>query len=81
MNGFNKVVSHWAHKEESPALVRGNQHLLLRAKEELSEEQAQTRASVGIQVPVREPAWPLKEALRTEDATVTVATAAAWLDL
>ena len=80
MKGFKKVVSSWAHKKESKALLEGKQQLFLRAKEDLTAEQEQERASIGLQLLLLETAWQLKEALRSWYATATVATAAAELD-
>ena len=80
MKGFKKVLASWAHKKERKALLEGNQHLFLMAKEDLSEDQAQERSRLGYCLPMLEIAWHLKEALRTWYATATVATAARELD-
>lgn len=80
MKGFKKVLSSWAHKKEGKALLEGKQHLFLKAKEALSEEQAQERTQIGESLPQLELAWILKEELRTWYATVCAATAAKELD-
>lgn len=84
MKGFKKVLQSWAHKKEGKPLLEGKQFLFLRAQEDLSEEQAQERASIGEHLPILEVAWQLKEELRTWYATSTVLTAAtkldAWMD-
>lgn len=81
MKGFKKVLSSWAHKKEGKALLEGKQHLFLKAKEDLTEEQGKERACLGEQLPLLETAWQLKEALRAWYATATVDTAEAELDL
>jgi transposase len=80
MKAFRKIVSSWAHKKEGVILLHRKQHLFLRAKEDLTKEQAQERARIGTQLPQLEKAWQLKEALRTWYADATVETAAADLD-
>lgn len=80
MKAFKKVLQSWAHKKESKALLEGKQHLFLRAKEDLSEEQAHERRRIGEQLPLLEVVWQLKEELRSWYATATVATAAQGLD-
>jgi len=80
MKGFKKVLQSWAHKTEGKALLEGKQHLFLRAKEDLTPEEAQERQEIGQHLSVLEEAWQLKEALRTWYATATAATAAQELD-
>ncbi|GAC1346953.1 MAG: hypothetical protein NVSMB27_11420 [Ktedonobacteraceae bacterium] len=80
MKAFRKIVSSWAHKRDSKALLQGKQHLFLRAKEELTEKQAQDRSQIGLALPLLEAAWQLKEDLRHWYATSTAATAADGLD-
>lgn len=80
MKGFKKVLQSWAHKKEGKPLLEGKQSLFLRAKEDLTEKQAQERARIGEHLPVLEEAWQLKEALRAWDATATADTAAQELD-
>lgn len=63
MKGFKKVLQSWAHKREGKPLLEGKQHLFLRAKEDLTEEQAHERAHIGEQLPFLEMAWLLKEEL------------------
>ncbi len=75
MKGFKKVLSRWAHKKESKALLEGKQHLFLKAKEDLTEEQAKERTQLGEHLPSLEIAWQLKEELRTWYATTTATTA------
>lgn len=58
MKAFRKVVSSWAHKKERKSLLEGKQHRFLRAKEDLTEEQAQERTAIGNPLPVLETAWP-----------------------
>lgn len=80
MKGYKKVLSSWAHKKEGKPLLEGKQHLFLKAKEELSEDQMKERVQIGKQLPLLEVAWQLKEELRTWYATATVTTAAKELD-
>lgn len=80
MKAFKKIVSSWAHKKEGKPLLQGKHHLFLTAKEDLTEEQAQERSTIGVALPLLEAAWQLKEALRTWYATATAATAADSLD-
>ncbi len=80
MKAFRKVLSSWAHKKEGIVLLHGKQHLFLRAKEDLTEEDTRERAKIGARLPALEKAWQLKEALRTWYATATVADAAQHLD-
>jgi transposase len=80
MKAFRKIVSNWAHKKEGMILLHRKQHLFLRAKEDLREDQAQERAMIGARLPELEEAWQLKEALRFWYAHATTETAAAELD-
>jgi transposase len=80
MKAFRKVLSSWAHKKEGIVLLHGKQHLFLRAKEDLTEEDTREREKIGARLPALETAWQLKEALRTWYATATVADAAGHLD-
>ena len=80
MKGFKKVLSSWAHKKEGKSLLEGKQSLFLRAKEDLTAEQADERGQIGALLPTLEMAWLLKEQLRTWYATATVATADKELD-
>ena len=80
MKGFKKVLQSWAHKKEGKPLLEGKQSLFLRAKEDLTEEQAQERTRIGEHLPFLEMAWLLKEELRAWYATATVTTAAKELD-
>jgi transposase len=80
MKGFKKVLQSWAHKKEGKPLLEGKQSLFLRAKEDLTEKQAQERARIGEHLPLLEEAWQLKEALRAWYATATADTAAQELD-
>src|SRR5260370_17699638 len=68
MKGFKKVLSSWAHKTEGKALLEGKQHLFLRAKEDLTAEEAQERKQIGEQLPLLAVAWQLKKKLRTWSA-------------
>jgi transposase len=61
MKGDKKVVSSWAHKKEGKPLLEGKQHLFLKAKEALSEEQRKERAAIGEHLPLLEVAWQRKE--------------------
>jgi transposase len=81
MKAFRKVLSSWAHKKEGMVLLHGKQHLFLRAKEGLAEEEMRERERIGARLPALEKAWQLKEALRTWYATATVADAAQKLDV
>jgi transposase len=80
MKAFRKVLSSWAHRKEGMILLHRKQHLFLRAKEDLTQEEVQERERIGNRLPVLEKAWQLKEALRTWYATATVADAAHQLD-
>ena len=80
MKAFRKVLSSWAHKKEGIVLLHGKQHLFLRAKEDLTEEETREREKIGARLPLLEKAWLLKEALRAWYATATVADAAERLD-
>jgi transposase len=80
MKQYKKIISSWAHKKEGKPLLQGKQFLFLRAKEDLTAEQAEDRSKIGAALPLLEAAWQLKEALRTWYATATAATAAAGLD-
>ena len=80
MKAFRKVLSSWAHKKEGIILLHRKQHLFLRPKEDLTQEDARERERVGTRLPILEKAWQLKEALRTWYATATVADAAGQLD-
>jgi transposase len=80
MKAFRKIVSSWAHKKEGMILLHKKQHLFLRAKEDLSEEEAQERRKIGHRLPMLEAAWLLKEELRGWYATATVETAAEGLE-
>jgi len=80
MKGFKKVLQSWAHKKEGKPLLEGKQYLFLRAKEDLTEDQAQERTHIGEQLPFLEMAWLLKEELRAWYAIATVTTAAKDLD-
>ena len=80
MKGFKKVLQSWAHKKEGKPMLEGKQSLFLRAKEDLTAEQAQERTRIGEHLPLMEMAWLLKEELRAWYATATVTTAATDLD-
>jgi transposase len=80
MKAFRKVLSSWAHKREGMVLLHGKQHLFLKAKENLTEKEAQDRERIGTHLPALEKAWQLKEALRLWYATATVTDAAQKLD-
>lgn len=80
MKAFRTVLSSWAQKKESVILLHRKQHLFLRAKEDLSAEEAKERERSGRRFPVLEKAWHGKEALRTWYATATAADAAPRLD-
>lgn len=80
MKAFRKVVSSWAHRKEGMILLHQKQHLFLRAKENLTQEETCERDKIGTRLPALEKAWQLKEALRTWYATATVADAAGRLD-
>jgi transposase len=80
MKAFRKVVSSWAHRKEGMILLHRKQHLFLRAKENLTQEETRERDKIGTRLPALEKAWQLKEALRTWYATATMADAAGQLD-
>jgi transposase len=77
---FRKVLSSWAHKKEGMVLLHRKQYLFLKAKEDLTEQEARERERIGTRLPVLEKAWQLKEALRMWYATATMADAAQQLD-
>jgi transposase len=80
MKAFRKVLSSWAHRKEGMMLLHRKQYLFLKAKEDLTKEEAQEREKIGTRLPHLEKAWQLKEALRTWYATATEANAAHHLD-
>ena len=80
MKAFRKVLSSWAHRKEGMILLHRKQYLFLRAKEDLTQEEAREREKIGTRLPALEKAWQLKEALRTWYATATMANAAQQLD-
>jgi len=80
MKAFRKTVSSWAHKKEGMILLHRKQRLFLKAKEDLTAEEEQARAQIGLQLPLLEQAWRLKEDLRDWYATATTETAANQLD-
>lgn len=65
MKAKRSVLSIWTHKKEGMILLHGKQHLFLRTKEELTEEETRERERIGARLPALEQAWQLKEALRT----------------
>ena len=81
MKAFRKVLSSWANKREGMVILHGKQHLFLRAKEDLTEEETQDREKIGTRLPLLEKAWQLKEGLRTWYATATLVDAAQHLDV
>jgi transposase len=81
MKAFKKILQSWAHKKEGTILLYGKQHLFLRAKEDLAEEEAQERRKIGVRLPILESAWLLKEELRSWYGTATLETAAEGLDI
>lgn len=81
MKGFRKVVSSYARKTESKALLEGKQYLFLKAQEDLTQKQQQERQKIAEQLPGLDRAWQLKEALRSWYAKATAATAEAELDM
>jgi transposase len=80
MKAFKKILQSWAHKKEGTILLHGKQHLFLRAKEDLEEEEAQERRRIGARLPMLESAWLLKEELRSWYDTATLERAAEGLD-
>src|SRR5713226_335837 len=76
----NKVLGRWAKSAEGKKALDGQTHLFLRNQEDLSAEEAQTRAALAQAFPEIEVAWQLKEALRSWYATTSAASAAAELD-
>jgi transposase len=80
MKAFRKTVSSWAHKKEGMILLHRKQYLFLKAKEDLTDEEMQERAHIGLRLPILEQAWQLKEDLRSWYATATKETAAEQLD-
>ena len=77
---LNKVLGRIAKSEAGKKALDGQRHLFLQGKEQLSEEQEQTRATLAVAFPALGTAWQLKEDLRTWYATATKATAAYGLD-
>jgi transposase len=80
MKAFKKIVSSFAHKIEGMIILKGKQHLFLRAQEDLTEEQVQDRKKIGARLPLLEEAWQFKEAFRSWYATATPETAEQELD-
>ena len=80
MKGFRKVLQSWAHKTEGKAFLAKKQHLFLRAKEDLTDEEEQERQKIGAQLAPLEQSWQLKEALRSWYSSATVEIAEAELD-
>jgi transposase len=80
MKAFHKVVSEWANRKEGCILLYRNQHLFLRAKEDVSGEQEQERARIASRLPALQAAWECKEALRTWYASANAETAEEQLD-
>ncbi len=76
----NKVLGHFATKEEGKKALEGQRHLFLRNQEDLSAEDEQSRASEASALPEIGKAWQLKEALRTWYATASADTATTGLD-
>jgi transposase len=77
---LGKVFSHCAKSEAGKQALKGQRHLFLRNKEDLSVQQEQTRARLAQAFPALAAAWQLKEHLPTWYATATKATAAGKLD-
>ena len=77
---LNKVLGRIAKSEAGKKALDGQRHLFLQGKEQLSEEQEQTRATLAVAFPALGTAWQLKEDLPTWYATATKATAAYGLD-
>jgi transposase len=78
---LGKVFSRLAKSEAGKKALAGQRHLFLQGKEQLSDEQEQTRARLAATFPVLGTAWQLKEELRSWYATATKATAAQELDV
>ncbi len=76
----NKVIGRCAKSADGKKALDGQRHLFLRNQEDLSAEEAQTRAALAQAFPEIEVAWQLKEALRSWYATTSAASAAAELD-
>lgn len=76
-----KVLSRLANSEVGKKALKGQRYLFLRNKEDLSESEEQTRASLAQTFPELGMAWQHKENLRTWYTTATKATAAADLDV
>ncbi len=76
----NLVLGRLAKSEAGKKALDGQRHLFLQGKEQLSEEQEQTRATLAAAFPALGVAWHLKEDLRTWYATATKASAAKELD-
>ncbi len=77
---LSKVLSRLAKSEAGKKALDGQRHLFLQGKEQLSEEQEQTRTRLARAFPTLGAAWQLKEDLRTWYATATKAIAAQGLD-
>jgi len=52
MKAFRKVLSSWAHKKEGILLLHRKQYLFLKAKENLTEEEARERERIGARLPI-----------------------------
>src|SRR5438874_3691966 len=51
MKAFRKVLSSWAHRKEGMILLHRKQHLFLKAKEDLTQEETQERERIRTRLP------------------------------
>jgi transposase len=75
-----KVLRRWAKSAQGKQVLDGQLHLFVRNREDLSDEEEQTRAHLAQAFPEIAVAWQLKEDLRSWYATASAQTAASQLD-
>ena len=77
---LGKVISRWAKSDVGKTALEGQRHLFFRNREDLSDEEEQSRASLALAFPEIGSAWHLKEDLRYWYETAEASTAASSLD-
>src|SRR5258705_8381175 len=63
MKAFRKVLSSWAHRKEGLILLHRKQHLFLRAKENLTEEETREREKIEARLPALLQSMAIKRSL------------------
>ena len=78
-----KVISRWAKSDVGKPALEGQRHLFLRHREDLPDEEEQSRASLALAFPEIGSAWQLKADLRcwyeTAEASTTASRLDAWI--